>query len=127
MVEISREKLISLLKKLVSFKTVNRPAEGIKLGKECPEFIVQYLQERGIAAQLFEDEGYYSVFGKVGNGKFHLLLMAHFDVVPTGGGWATDPFELVIKDNLAFGRGVIDNKNNVASIMTILPLIRELN
>lgn len=127
MVEISREKLISLLEKLVSFKTVNRPAEGIKLGKECPEFIVQYLQERGIAAQLFEDEGYYSVYGKVGNGKFHLLLMAHFDVVPTGEGWATDPFELVIKDNLAFGRGVIDNKNNVASIMTILPLIRELN
>jgi len=124
---IKRKELIDLLGKLVNFKTVNQPDKGVKFGKECPDFIVQYLQERGVAAQLFEDDGYYSVYGKVGKGPFHLLLMAHFDVVPTGEGWATDPFKFVIKDNLAYGRGVIDNKNNVASIMTILPLIQELN
>nr|NHJ86861.1 M20/M25/M40 family metallo-hydrolase [Asgard group archaeon] len=128
MFEINNKELIDLLAKLVSYNTVNIPTENIKAPKECPEFIVKYLKERGVEAKLFEDEGYYSVYGKIGEGDFHLLLMAHFDVVPVSDGWETNPFEMVIKEgNKAFGRGVIDNKNNVTSIMTILPIIKSLN
>ncbi|MBN1331192.1 MAG: M20/M25/M40 family metallo-hydrolase [Candidatus Heimdallarchaeota archaeon] len=128
MSDISKKELIDLLEKLVSYNTVNIPTQNIKVPKACPEFIVTYLKEKGIEAKLFEDEGYYSVYGKIGEGDFHLLLMAHFDVVPVSDGWETDPFEMVIKEgNKAFGRGVIDNKNNVASIMTILPIIKSLN
>ena len=65
-----------------------------------------------------EDNDYYSVYGKIGTGDFHMTLMAHFDVVPVGDGWDTDQFEMVIKEeNIAYGRGVIDNKNNIASII----------
>ncbi|MHA1122424.1 MAG: M20/M25/M40 family metallo-hydrolase [Candidatus Heimdallarchaeota archaeon] len=128
MSEISKKELIDLLGKLVSYNTVNIPTEDVKAPKDCPEFIVKHLQEKGIDAKLFEDEGYYSVYGKVGEGKFNLLLMAHFDVVPVSDGWDTDPFEMVIKDDkTAYGRGVIDNKNNVTSIMTILPEIKKLD
>lgn len=123
-----KKDLVKLLEKLVSFDTVNIPSKNIKSSIDCPEFIVSNLKEKGINAKLFEDNGYYSVYGKVGNGDFHLLLMAHFDVVPVSDGWDTNPFEMVVKDeNIAYGRGVIDNKNNVASIMTILPLIKDLN
>ena len=126
--KINREELINLLGKLVSFDTVNDIPKDKKLTKECPEYIVGYLKEKGVEATIFEDEGFYSVYGKIGTGDFHLLLMAHFDVVPIGDGWDTDPFEMVIKDDgLAYGRGVIDNKNNVASIMTILPEIKQLD
>ncbi len=125
---IDRKKLIDLLGKLVSFDTVNDIHKGKKLTKDCPDFIVNYLEEKGVKANIFEDDGYYSVHGTIGTGKFHLLLMAHFDVVPVGDGWDTDPFEMTIKDDgLAYGRGVIDNKNNVASIMTILPEIQKLD
>ncbi|MHA1556595.1 MAG: M20/M25/M40 family metallo-hydrolase, partial [Candidatus Heimdallarchaeota archaeon] len=125
---IDRKKLIDLLGKLVSFDTVNDIHKDKKLTKDCPDFIVNHLKEKGVEANIFEDNGYYSVYGKIGTGKFHLLLMAHFDVVPVGDGWDTDPFEMVIKDNgLAYGRGVIDNKNNIASIMTILPEIQKLD
>ncbi len=128
MSEISKKELIDLLGKLVSYNTVNIPTEDVKAPKDCPEFIVKHLQEKGIDAKLFEDEGYYSVYGKVGEGKFNLLLMAHFDVVPVSDSWDTDPFEMVIKDEkTAYGRGVIDNKNNVTSIMTILPEIKKLD
>jgi len=128
MSQISKKELIDLLGKLVSYNTVNIPTEDVKAPKDCPEFIVKHLREKGIAAEMFEDEGYYSVYGKVGEGKFHLLLMAHFDVVPVSDGWDTDPFEMVIKDEkIAYGRGVIDNKNNVTSIMTILPEIKKLD
>ncbi|NHJ85695.1 MAG: M20/M25/M40 family metallo-hydrolase, partial [Asgard group archaeon] len=128
MVEIEKEQLIGLLEKLVSYNTVNIPNDNIKAPKDCADYIIGYLKSKDINTNLFEDEGYYSVYGKVGSGKFHLLLMAHFDVVPVGDGWETDPFNMTIKDgSIAYGRGVIDNKNNVASIMTILPLIQELN
>ena len=98
MSQISKKELIDLLGKLVSYNTVNIPSENVKAPKECPEFIVKHLQEKGIDAKMFEDEGYYSVYGEVGEGKFNLLLMAHFDVVPVSDGWDTDPFEMVIKD-----------------------------
>ncbi len=125
--DIPRNELIELLGKLVSYNTVNIPTDDIKSPKDCPEYIVKYLTERGIDAKLFEDEEYYSVYGKVGEGDYHLLLMAHFDVVPVSDGWDTNPFEMVIKENIAYGRGVIDNKNNVASIMTILQEIKKLD
>lgn len=124
---INREELLDLLGKLVSFDTVNDIHKGKKLTKDCPDFIVNYLKDKGVEANIFEDDGFYSVYGKIGTGKFHLLLMAHFDVVPVGDGWDTDPFKMEIKDGIAYGRGVIDNKNNIASIMTILPEIQKLN
>lgn len=124
---IDKKELIELLRKLVSYDTVNDIPKGKKLPENCPNFIIEYLEERGVKATLFEDEGFYSVYGKIGDGKYHLLLMAHFDVVPVGDNWDTDPFEMTIKENIAFGRGVIDNKNNVASIMTILSEIQKLN
>ncbi|NHJ39771.1 MAG: M20/M25/M40 family metallo-hydrolase [Asgard group archaeon] len=124
---INKQELIELLRKLISFNTVNIPNENIKSPRDCPNFIVDYLKEKGIKSEIFEDDGYYSVFGKAGKGDFHLLLMAHFDVVPVSDGWETNPFEMAIKDTTAYGRGVIDNKNNVASIMTILPEIKKLD
>jgi succinyl-diaminopimelate desuccinylase len=127
MSQINKQELTELLGKLIGYNTVNIPTENIKSSRDCPDFIVDYLKEKGIKAEVFEDNGYYSVFGKVGNGDFHLLLMAHFDVVPVSDGWETDPFEMVIKENIAYGRGVIDNKNNIASIMTILPEIKKLD
>ena len=125
---IDRKKLIELLGKLVSIDTVNDIPKGKKLTKECPELIVNYLKENGVKADILEDDGFYSVYGKIGTGDFHLLLMAHFDVVPVGDGWDSEPFTMTIKDDgLAYGRGVIDNKNNIASIMTILPEIQKLD
>ncbi|HUU77107.1 MAG TPA: M20/M25/M40 family metallo-hydrolase [candidate division Zixibacteria bacterium] len=125
--EINRKELIDLLGKLVSFDTVNDLPKNKKLTKDCPEFIVNYLKEKGVKAEIFDEDGFYSVFGKIGDGKFHLLLMAHFDVVPVSDGWDSDPFKMTVKEGIAFGRGTIDNKNNVASIMTILPEIQKLN
>lgn len=127
MCQINKQELIELLGKLISYNTINIPNEDIKSPRNCPDFIVEYLKEKGIKAEVFEDNGYYSVFGKIGKGDFHLLLMAHFDVVPVSDGWETNPFDMVIKENIAYGRGVIDNKNNIASIMTILPGLEKID
>lgn len=48
-----------------------------------------------------------------------ILLMGHLDVVPAAReDWSTDPFALTEKDGWWFGRGTIDNKDAVTTIVT---------
>lgn len=48
-----------------------------------------------------------------------ILLMGHLDVVPAAReDWSTDPFTLTEKDGFWFGRGVVDNKDAVTTIVT---------
>lgn len=54
--------------------------------------------------------GYYACHAEIGEGKENAVVMAHLDVVPEGEGWSTNPYEMVIQDGFAFGRGVSDNK-----------------
>jgi carboxypeptidase PM20D1 len=58
------------------------------------------------------------------------ILMAHIDVVPIEPAsrslWKVDPFAGEIKDGYIWGRGTIDNKINVVSILeTVEKLVRE--
>ena len=48
-----------------------------------------------------------------------VLLMAHLDVVPAlREDWSTDPFVMTEKDGWWYGRGTIDNKEGVTTIVT---------
>jgi acetylornithine deacetylase/succinyl-diaminopimelate desuccinylase-like protein len=48
-----------------------------------------------------------------------ILIMAHIDVVPASADdWGTDPFRLVERDGLFFGRGTADNKAGAAIAVT---------
>ncbi len=67
--------------------------------------------------------GYSPVFhwkGKNGDLK-PILLIGHYDVVPveksTLKDWEVEPFEGLIKDGYIWGRGTLDNKNQVISVM----------
>ena len=111
-----RDELIGLLSKLVSMNTVNDPARGLRPGREAADFIRDWLEAAGLRAEVIESSGYYSVLASTG-GEPCVMFMAHYDVVPPGPGWVTDPFTLVIKDGRAYGRGVADDKGNVAALM----------
>ena len=37
-------------------------------------------------------------------------IVCHLDVVPSGDGWNTNPFELTLKDGILYGRGIVDDK-----------------
>jgi acetylornithine deacetylase/succinyl-diaminopimelate desuccinylase-like protein len=50
-----------------------------------------------------------------------VLLMAHLDVVPAlREDWSTDPFVMTERDGWWYGRGTIDNKEGVTTIVTNL-------
>lgn len=113
--------MLELLKQLVTFETVNDPKNGLRPTKECPSFIMDTLEGWGIYARLIESEGYYGIYGEIGEGEPGLMFMAHFDVVPVNPNeWNTDPFKLTVEGNRAYGRGSADDKGNVAAIMLAL-------
>ncbi|MFW9830269.1 MAG: M20/M25/M40 family metallo-hydrolase [Candidatus Thorarchaeota archaeon] len=108
---------INLLRRLVSFSTVNNPVEGIQPSRKCPDFLLSELSKVGGEAQILEQQGFFSVLATFGSGHPVSLLMAHFDVVPIGPGWKSDPFELTIEGNRGYGRGAADDKGNVAALL----------
>ena len=42
-------------------------------------------------------------------------IVCHLDVVPSGDGWNTNPFELTLKDGILYGRGIVDDKGPAAA------------
>ncbi|MHA8110957.1 dipeptidase PepV [Lactobacillaceae bacterium Melli_B4] len=60
----------------------------------------------------FKTKNYDNLAGYIeyGEGDQTLGILVHADVMPAGEGWDTDPFEMTIKDNVAYGRGTSDDK-----------------
>jgi len=133
-----KKQVVSLVTEMVKEKTVNVVSEKL------PEF--PYLKFRGeeyrvaeIVKRVFEkndipydvyarQEGrpnVIAILGKNESGK-RLLMPAHMDIVPAGEGWDTDPFEAVEKDGMLFGRGTLDNKGPLASILLAAEVMKEL-
>ncbi|MFT6827011.1 MAG: carboxypeptidase PM20D1 [Roseivirga sp.] len=54
-----------------------------------------------------------------------VILMGHIDVVPIAspGKWSVDPFGGIIKDDVIWGRGTIDDKFSVISILEAVELL----
>ena len=59
--------------------------------------------------------------------KRPVLLMGHTDVVGVEREkWSVDPFGGIIKDDYLYGRGALDNKDNVAVYLEVLLLLHRL-
>lgn len=100
-------------------------------GNERPaaEYLELVLERDGIPAQLLEAEpNRVNLVARLkGNGKRRpLLIMAHTDVVnvdPTK--WTFPPFSATRDAGYVYGRGTLDDKDNVvAALMTMLTLKR---
>ena len=96
---------------VVAIPSVAKPQEGEHpFGDQCAralDTVVAMAEGYGLKAK---NVGYHAAHAEYGEGEGNAVVMAHLDVVPAGEGWDTDPYTMVIDDNLAFGRGVSDNK-----------------
>ncbi len=50
-------------------------------------------------------------------GSRHFAFAGHLDVVPPGGGWASDAFEPEVRGELLYGRGAVDMKGAIACMV----------
>ena len=114
---------IDILDNLVKFESVSgKPTHAI-IG-----FIQSYLEKHGIDSTLsYDDDGERAnIFATIGpqlDGG--VVLNGHTDVVPvTGQNWSTNPFELTRKGDRLYGRGSVDMKGFLASVLASVPLFK---
>jgi acetylornithine deacetylase/succinyl-diaminopimelate desuccinylase-like protein len=93
------------------------------------DYVKQVLEAEGIPATILaNDPARANVVARLrGSGrKRPMLLMGHSDVVNVDAAkWTTPPFGATRQDGYVYGRGAVDDKDNlVASLMTVLLLKR---
>jgi succinyl-diaminopimelate desuccinylase len=111
-----------LLRKFVSYKTINNPDNDVYPDKGIIKYIETLVKswDPKIQAKIFENGGYQSIFLTSNPySKCEILFMGHMDVVPVTKGWSSDPFNLKIDSGLALGRGAKDCKGSVVSALSM--------
>jgi len=128
--------LIHLTKEFVNVPTVNPPGEHYV---EMAELIGKRLEDLGFIVDLVNvPESKLREFGLelprvnvigrlegVGGGPT-LVFNGHYDVVPPGTGWISDPFKAVEKEGKIYGRGASDMKAAFAAMMVAVKAIKKV-
>jgi len=119
------EQAIELLQRLARQPSVSAQNLGIA---EMADLCVSTLQEEGITAQLLAlgDSPPLILGEAVGASPRCLMLYSHYDVQPVEplDQWQTAPFEPVLRDGRLYGRGVSDNKGDLAARLFALRALR---
>ena len=116
-------KSLDILKTLVSFKTDS------SIGTDyvaCADYIASIMQKSGFDVEIV-DGGKGEIKKPnilaqmlVPHAKDTILFAAHFDIVPPGEGWHSDPWTLTERDGKFFARGSSDNKASIAILAEAL-------
>src|SRR5215510_3235015 len=92
------------------------------------EYLKKVLERDGIPTKTFaQDPNRANLVARLkGNGsKRPLLILAHTDVVPVQTEkWPVDPFGAVMKDGYIWGRGTIDDKDKLVTMLMIIILMK---
>lgn len=115
-----------ILERLISFDTTSH-----KTNIPLILYVEDYLRGHGVASYLVptEDGQKASLFATIGPQDVPgVALSGHTDVVPVDGQeWATDPFQLTLKDGRYYGRGSSDMKGFLACVLAAVPRFKSSN
>ena len=117
---------IDHLVELVKIPSVNPPGNET----EVAEYVRAVLAAEGIESRLYAlDPARANLVARLeGNGsKKPILIMGHTDVVGVQPDkWYADPFSGMRQDGYIYGRGTLDDKDNVAAGMMVMILLKRL-
>ena len=92
------------------------------------DYLKRVFESEGIPAKTFAlDSARANLVARIrGNGsKRPILLMAHTDVVGVQREkWPVDPFGAVVKDGYVWGRGALDDKDNLTANLMVMLLAK---
>ncbi len=113
---------IGLAKSLIDQDTTNPPGNE----KRCATVLRDYVEDLHLddcTVELHEYEpGRANVLVKIGPDVPGLVLSGHIDVVPAGdlAKWKSGPFDAEVRGGRLFGRGAVDMKTAVATMVAAL-------
>ena len=95
--------------------------------KEVVELIKNKMEEAGFDEARIDGLG--NVIGRIGNGRRIIAFDAHIDTVYPGDEslWKYDPFDSKVVDGKVRGRGTVDQKGGMASMITAAKMIKEMD
>lgn len=125
--EADKTTAIHRFSKLIQCKTVSHKNDEDTDWKEFERFIYLLDELYPLITQFCPR----SFAGKTGmvytwagsTDKPPIVLMAHYDVVPPGEDWSCDPFSGRVKDGCLWGRGTLDTKGSLCSILEAAELL----
>jgi acetylornithine deacetylase/succinyl-diaminopimelate desuccinylase-like protein len=120
-----RKETLEHFQALVRFDTTDPPGRE----QAAADYLQQVLTREGVPTEVFTlDSGRPNIVARLkGSGrKRPLLIMAHTDTVNIDPAkWTHPPFGAVLDGGYVYGRGTLDDKDNVvAALMTVLTLKR---
>lgn len=121
---INLDKVIEDTQQLIRIDSQN---PGIQ-ESQATEWVGNRLSEMGLEPELQNVEsGRENIIAAIpGDSSVpRLVLLAHLDTVPIGGGWTEDPLGGEIKDGLIFGRGSCDMKGGVAISLGLMEALQK--
>ena len=106
----------STLDKLVDIPTVSAWGD-FHVMREGASSVASILRELGFKVDVVSAGGYPAVLAEMGSGNSTVLIYNHYDVQPPDPLelWDSDPFKLSERNGKLYGRGVADNKGNIAA------------
>ena len=112
---------------LLQFDTSDPPGNE----QQAAEYLKDVLEREGIAVEVFAREGHRpNIVARLkGNGaKRPLLLMGHTDVVNVDPAkWTHPPFGAVRDGGYIYGRGTLDDKDNLTASLMVMLILKRLN
>ena len=121
---IHPEETQKLLSRLIRSRSLNPPGDV----RECAAIVADELKTRGLPTEIIEDKpGVVNVVSYLEgreSGKT-MIWNGHFDVVPAGEDWESDPFGGEVKDGFVYGRGSSDMKSGVTSMIVALGALKK--
>lgn len=122
-----KDEMIKSIAELVSVPSVRGEAkDGMPFGEKSYEALELALKiADGFGLKTQNHDGYVGT-ADLNDGEQEFAILAHLDVVPAGEGWSTDPYTVVEKDNLIFGRGVSDDKGPAVAALYAMKAVKDL-
>lgn len=152
-VEERADRIAATLCDLIGFASIVtlNPREAGPGERLCQEYLQKRLEKIGFVTDLWDPDGpalYEKYQGRPGANKGRtfegrpnlggtlagtgggrsLMLTGHIDVVPPGAPehWQSDPFIPLVQDGFIQGRGAVDMKGGVASMLMAIEILKEI-
>jgi carboxypeptidase PM20D1 len=118
--EIDEKRVVESLSKMLQFKTISNRDPKLEDENEFLKFR-EFIKERykNIMSVASYSEHHRGMLFKIKglSDESPVVLMSHYDVVPVNGTWIEDPFSGRINETTVYGRGAIDTKSSLNSVM----------